>query len=145
MLLMSAASKLLLINELSSGHLLEKSKFILVNFPLNHMVISFESLEIKCVEHSGMIPYLETSNEKKGSDTLSSQVQIKRVLLAVAQMSSQHSCMLIEHVYVTGLTGKCFIQNGIRKSSDWKKKKKTKMMMMMMMMNQASLHFKEGV
>ena len=76
MLLMSAASKLLLINELSSGHLLEKSKFILVNFPLNHMVISFESLEIKCVEHSGMIPYLETSNEKEGSDTLSSKVQI---------------------------------------------------------------------
>ena len=26
---------------------------------------------------------------------------IKRVLLAVAQMSSQHSCMLIEHVYIT--------------------------------------------
>ncbi len=28
------------------------------------MVISFESLDIKCVEDSGMIPYLETSNEK---------------------------------------------------------------------------------
>ena len=42
----------------------KKSKFILVNFPLNHMVISFESLDIKCVEDSGMIPYLVTSNEK---------------------------------------------------------------------------------
>ncbi len=30
-------------------------------------------------------------------------MQIKRVLLAVAQMSSQHSCMLMDHVYVTGL------------------------------------------
>ena len=40
------------------------------------------------------------------------QLEIKRVLLAVAQRSSQHRCMLIEY--------------GNRKHSDWKKMKMMK-------------------